>query len=263
LVGKALARYGREKFVLATKFGIGFEDGKRIVSGKSDFIQTQLAQSLERLNTPYIDLYYMHRMDPATPIEETMLTLKSLVEAGKIRYIGLSECSPAELRRAHAIHPVTAIQKEWSLQTRDLENDIVPVARELGVGIVAYSPLGRGFLTAPSALDTLDPGDWRRHTPRYQNLEANKEKTKKFFELAAAKGCTPAQLALAWVHSQGDDVFPIPGTKSSTRIEENALAYTYVPLSEDERAIVESSIEGVVGERYDEAGMNSTFNSRL
>lgn len=145
LVGKALKMYGREKFVLATKFGVGFTaDGQRMLSGKPDFIRQQLAQSLARLGTDYIDLYYMHRMDPTTPIEETMHELKRLVEEGKIKYVGLSECTSEELRRAHAVHPVTAIQMEWSLQTRDIEDSIVPVARELGVAIVAYSPLGRG-----------------------------------------------------------------------------------------------------------------------
>lgn len=227
LVGKAIKIHGRDKFVIATKFGIGFTaDGTRIVSGKEEFIRTQLSESLTRLGTDYIDLYYMHRMDPSTPIEETMQVLKSLVQEGKIRYIGLSECTPQELRRAHAVHPVTAIQMEWSLQTRDIEAAVVPTARELGVGIVPYSPLGRGFLADLSNFDSLPSNDSRASHPRFtgDNYEENKKRIQRFYDIAKRKGCTPAQLALAWVHSQGDDVFPIPGTKSSSRIIENAGA---------------------------------------
>jgi len=265
LVGKALAKYGRENFVVATKFGIGIKDGETIFSGKEEFIRTQLAESLQRLGTSYIDLYYMHRMDPNTPIEETMAVLKSLVEEGMIRYIGLSECSPSELRRAHAVHPVTAIQMEWSLQTRDLEEEVVPVARELGVGIVAYSPLGRGFLTSPTALSDMDDADWRKGRPRFaaENIETNRQKVARFFKKAEEKRCTPAQLALAWVHAQGDDVFPIPGTKSSKRIEENARAYELLPFSDEEAREIASCVEGVEGDRYDASGMKATFNQRL
>eukprot|EP00744_Colponema_vietnamica_P013886 GILI01019465.1.p1 GENE.GILI01019465.1~~GILI01019465.1.p1 ORF type:complete len:359 (+),score=69.05 GILI01019465.1:53-1078(+) len=263
LVGKALKIHGRDKFIVATKFGIAFTPEGQAISGKEETIRSQLADSLSRLDTDYIDLYYMHRMDPNTPIEETMRVLKSLVEEGKIRYIGLSECTPAELRRAHAIHPVTAVQMEWSVQTRDIEDTIVPVARELGVAIVPYSPLGRGFLADLSMIENLSESDWRRSLPRFsgENLEENKRRVAKFFEVAQRKGCTPAQLALAWVHSQGDDVFPIPGTKSVARIEENARAIL-VTLSEEEKREVEGAVV-LLGDRYPAAMMKSTFNNRL
>lgn len=212
LVGKALKRFGRDKFIVATKFGIGVENGQKVISGKPEFIKKQLSESLARLETDYIDLYYMHRMDPSTPIEETMTFLKQLVEAGTIKYIGLSECSPSELRRAYAIHPVTAIQMEWSLQTRDLENTVIPVARELGVGIVAYSPLGRGLLTgALTSLDSLAAADWRRTNPRFAAENIEKNVATNFFEIAARYKVTPAQLALAWVLARG---LPIPFSSS-------------------------------------------------
>ena len=180
------------------------EAGKIVVCGKPDFIKKQLAESLARLDIDSIDLYYMHRMDPSTPIEETMSYLKSLVEAGTIKYIGLSECTPSELRRANAIHPVSAIQMEWSLQTRDLEETVIPVARELGVGIVAYSPLGRGLLTgAFTSLDDLAATDWRRRNPRFSAENIEKNIPVKFFEIAARYNVTPAQLALAWVLARG------------------------------------------------------------
>ena len=261
-MGKAIKIHGREKFVIATKFGIGFENGTIIVSGKEEFLRKQLSESLARLGTDYIDLYYMHRMDPSVPIEETMNVLKSLVQEGKIRYIGLSECTPSELRRAHAIHPVTAIQMEWSLQTRDIEETVVPTARELGVAIVAYSPLGRGFLADLAKLDSMPESDWRRTNPRFSGeaYEENKRRLAAFYDLAKQKGCTPAQLALAWVHSKGEDVFPIPGTKSTKRIEENARACALLPLSAEEQAAIENAVS-VVGNRY--AGLSSTFNNRL
>jgi aryl-alcohol dehydrogenase-like predicted oxidoreductase len=267
LVGKAVAIHGRDKFVIATKFGYyKGEDGVLRVSGKEDIIRSQLADSLRRLGTSYIDLYYMHRMDPDTPIEETMLVLKSLVQEGKIRYIGLSECTPAELRRAHAVHPITAIQMEWSLQTRDLEKDIVPCARELGVGIVAYSPLGRGFLTSPVALEELDESDSRRTHPRFSeaNIAENKRRLAAFFELAERKGCTPAQLALSWVQSRGCDVFPIPGTKSVSRLIENAEALTVCEsLSNEDLQLIDSTVQPLVGDRYQAAQMSRVFNARL
>jgi len=264
LVGKAIKKFGRDKLVVATKTGNGIADGKPFVSGKPDFIRKQLAESLERLGTDYIDLYYLHRIDPTTPIEETVQCLKEFVEQGKIRYIGLSECTPSELRRAHAVHPVTAIQMEWSLQSRDIENTVVPTARELGVAIVAYSPLGRGFLTDIAALDSLSETDWRKNLPRFsgENFEENKRRAAKFFEIAKRKGCTPAQLALAWVHSKGDDVFPIPGTKSSKRLEENAHAFTYLPLSAEEQAEIEASVSSV-GERYPEAFAGRSYDKRM
>lgn len=196
LVGKALKVHGREKFVVATKFS-NKHPRVDVTAGKEAHIRAFLSDSLQRLDTDYIDLYYQHRMDPATPIEETVGVLKKLVEEGVVRYIGLSECTPDELRRAHAVHPVTAIQMEWSLQTRDIEDAIVPLARELGVAIVAYSPLGRGFLAALNAIETLDAGDWRRNLPRFSGDLAleNARLATRFFALAEEKGCTAAQLA--------------------------------------------------------------------
>ncbi|CAK4694828.1 hypothetical protein LEN26_000710 [Aphanomyces euteiches] len=262
LVGKAIEIHGRDKFVICTKFGIVPGPNGMQISGKEETLRSQLADSLARLGTDYIDLYYMHRMDPAVPIEETMRVLKSLVEEGKIKYIGLSECTPAELRRAHAIHPVTAIQMEWSLQSRDLEAAVVPAARELGVGIVAYSPLCRGFLTAIDTFDKLEENDWRRSLPRFSGdkLEASKANVAKFFDIAKAKNCTPAQLALAWVHAQGNDVFPIPGTKTSTRIVENAQAVT-IKLSPEDIQAIAAAAESIEGARY--SGPDSTFNARM
>jgi len=266
LVGKAIKIHGRDKFVIATKFGlVPSTDGSRAVSGKEEVIRSQLADSLARLDTDYVDLYYMHRMDPDTPIEETMAVLKSLVEEGKIRFIGLSECTPSELRRAYAVHPVTAIQMEWSLQSRDIEEAVVPTARELGVAIVAYSPLGRGFLAELAAFDKLDPSDWRLKLPRFsgENYEVNKKRIERFFEIATQKGCTPAQLALAWLHSQGDDVFPIPGTKTASRIEENARAVLLLPLSEEDKRDIQAAVAVPEGGRYAESMAGSTFNARM
>jgi len=205
-------------------------------------------------------------MDPNTPIEETMAVLKSLVQEGKIRYIGLSECSPSELRRAHAVHPITAIQMEWSLSSRDVEAAVVPTARELGVAIVAYSPLCRGFLAASDFAKTLDDNDWRKTLPRFSGeaLEENKRRVQRFFDLAAAKGCTASQLALAWVHAQGEDVFPIPGTKSSTRIVENARAVEVLNslTAADLNAVAEAAA-ALEGGRYPDYMEGSTFNARL
>ncbi|CAK4616166.1 hypothetical protein LEN26_016325 [Aphanomyces euteiches] len=265
LVGKAIKQHGRDKFIIATKFGIVLDPANlttRRISGKEVDIRAQLADSLKRLDTDYIDLYYMHRMDPSTPIEETVAVLKSLVQEGKIKFIGLSECTPQELRRAHAVHPITAIQMEWSLESRDLEAAVVPAARELGVGIVAYSPLCRGFLTDINMFDNLDENDSRRRLPRFsgEKLAESKAKVARFFEIAKAKGCTPAQLALAWVHAQGQDVFPIPGTKSSTRIVENAHAFA-ITLSEAEVQDVAAAVESVEGPRY--GGPDTTFNARM
>jgi len=267
LLGKAIKIHGRDKFVIATKFGLGVDlaTGTRFISGKEDFIRSQLADSLQRLGTDYIDLYYMHRMDPSTPIEETMHTLKALVEEGKIRYVGLSECTPNELRRAHAVHPVTAIQMEWSLQTRDIEENVVPTARELGVAIVPYSPLGRGFLADLELFESLTPNDSRASHPRFsgENFLENKKRVSKFFELAKRRGCTAAQLALAWIHAQGEDVFPIPGTKSSHRIEENAKAFALLPLTVEEKKEIEDSIQSIAGDRYPAGNMQASYNMRL
>ncbi|KAG9405649.1 hypothetical protein AC1031_003556 [Aphanomyces cochlioides] len=247
LVGKAIKQHGRDKFVIATKFGVVFKDGKMVVSGTEETIRSQLADSLKRLGTDYIDLYYMHRMDPTTPIEETVAVLKSLVEEGKIKYIGLSECTPDELCRAHA--------------TRDLEEAVVPTARELGVAIVAYSPLSRGFLTDINAFDKLEDNDRRRTLPRFkqEKLAESKAKVARFFELAKEKNVTPAQLALGWVHAQGNDVFPIPGTKSSTRIVENADA-AFVSLSPEEWNEVAAAINA---DRHFPTSAAANFNTRM
>lgn len=219
LVGKALKKYGRENFVVATKFGIGFENGKITTCGKPDFVRKQCEESLKRLGIDTIDLYYMHRMDPDTPIEETMECLLELQKEGKIKYVGLSECSAKLLERAHKVMPISAIQMEWSLQSRDIEAEVVPMARKLGIGIVAYSPLGRGFLSR-TFKKSEDLKDWRVNNPRFQgeNMVKNLENMELFEEFANKKGVSPGQLALAWVHHRGDDVFPIPGTKSSKRI---------------------------------------------
>jgi len=252
LLGKAIAIHGRDKFVIATKFGITFSpSGERTISGSEETIRSQLADSLSRLGTDYIDLYYQHRMDPNTPIEETVRVLKSLVEAGTIRYIGLSECTSDELRRAHAVHPITAIQMEWSLFNRQIEADIVPVARELGVAIVAYSPLGRGLLTAAiTSLDQLDPGDRRRSLPRWQAENFEKNAAQEGLKAIADRlGVTSAQLSLAWLHHQGRDVFPIPGTKSVERLEEN-IGGALLSLTPEVLAEIEAAVAPAQGERY-------------
>ena len=266
LVGKALKMYGRDKFVVCTKTGIELSSTGTKACGKEELIRAQLKDSLERLDTDYIDLYYLHRIDRETPIEETMTVMKSLIDEGKIKYVGLSECSPDELRRAHAVHPITAIQMEWSLQTRDIEAQVVPVARELGVAIVAYSPLCRGFLSAVDSFDTLDEKDWRKHLPRFagENYEENKRRVADFFQLAKGKNCTPSQLALAWVHSRGEDVFPIPGTKSSVRIAENAGAFRVMEsLSAAEIEQISACVQPVIGERYPESMSSSLFNAKV
>ncbi|CAK4236184.1 unnamed protein product [Aphanomyces euteiches] len=244
LVGKAIQQHGRDEFVIATKFGIMFNDGKMVVSGKEETIRSQLADSLQRL--------------------ETISVLKSLVDEGKIKYIGLSECTPDELRRAHAVHPITAIQMEWSLQTRDLEDAVVPTARELGVGIVAYSPLSRGFLADIEAFDKLDASDRRGTIPRFNQdkLTESKAKVARFFELAKEKHLTPAQLALGWVHAQGEDVFPIPGTKSSTRIVENAQAALIALTAEEWQDVADAA--GSINEgRHFPFATSTNFNARM
>ncbi|GFY83673.1 NAD(P)-linked oxidoreductase superfamily protein [Actinidia rufa] len=205
----------REKVELATKFGISFADGNMEVCGHPAYVRAACEGSLKRLQIDCIDLYYQHRIDTRVPIEITMGELKKLVEEGKIKYIGLSEASAATIRRAHAVHPITAIQLEWSLWTRDVEEEIVPTCRELGIGIVAYSPLGRGFFSSgPKMVETIANDDSRKHFPRFQaeNLEHNMTMFERVNEMATKKGCTPGQLALAWVHHQGSDVCPIPGT---------------------------------------------------
>ncbi|XP_028106089.1 auxin-induced protein PCNT115-like, partial [Camellia sinensis] len=214
LLGKALKGGMRDKVELASKFGAYFADGKPEIRGDPGYVRAACEASLKRLDMDCIDLYYQHRIDTRVPVEITMGELKKLVEEGKIKYIGLSEASPSTIRRAHAVHPITAIQLEWSLWTRDVEEEIVPTCRELGIGIVAYSPLGRGFLSSgPKLVENFANEDFRQHLPRFQpeNMEHNKKMFEQVNEIAEKKRCTPGQLALAWVHHQGSDVCPIPG----------------------------------------------------
>eukprot|EP01116_Phalansterium_solitarium_P024788 TRINITY_DN9183_c0_g1_i1.p1 TRINITY_DN9183_c0_g1~~TRINITY_DN9183_c0_g1_i1.p1 ORF type:complete len:382 (-),score=122.82 TRINITY_DN9183_c0_g1_i1:87-1121(-) len=248
LVGKAIAQHGRDKFIIATKFG---QTGQPKPASPEN-IRQQLAESLARLGTDYVDLYYQHRQDPDTPIESVAETLKQLVAEGKIKYVGYSEVTASEIRRAHRIFPITAIQMEWSLQARGIEKAVVPTARELGIGIVPYSPLGRGMLAGrwKSTQDFADD-DWRRTQPRYsgENMEKNRAAVERFEALAKKKRVTPAQLALAWVHAQGRDVVPIPGTKTVARLEENVAAAS-VRLSKEGCAGLEAAVPEAEGERY-------------
>jgi aryl-alcohol dehydrogenase-like predicted oxidoreductase len=259
LVGRAIADR-RDQVVLATKFGIVRDPDnprRRGVNGRPEYVKQAAEASLRRLDTDYIDLYYQHRVDPDTPIEETVGALAELVQEGKVRYIGLSEAAPETLRRANAVHQVTALQTEYSLWARDPEDEILPTCRELGVGFVAYAPLGRGFLTgAITSLDDLAEDDFRRYSPRFQgeNFQRNLDLVEKVRELAADKGVTPAQLGLAWVLAQGEDVVPIPGTKRRERLEENAAAADVVLGDDDLRAIADA-LPQPVGDRYPEEMM--------
>ncbi|WP_341927651.1 aldo/keto reductase [Nocardioides psychrotolerans] len=257
LVGKAIADR-RDEVQLATKFGNErAEDGARLgINGRPDYVRSACDASLQRLGVDHIDLYYQHRVDQSVPIEETVGAMKELVEAGKVSHLGLSEASADTIRRAHATHPITALQTEWSLFSRDLEDQILPTARELGIGLVPYSPLGRGLLTgAITSEDALEDGDARRtaYFPRFQGeaLDANLVLVARIRELAEAKGCTPGQLALAWVLAQGDDVAPIPGTKRVAYLEENVGAAA-VMLSSEDLAALESAVprDAVAGARY-------------
>jgi aryl-alcohol dehydrogenase-like predicted oxidoreductase len=255
LVGKALAGR-RDDVVIATKFGnVRGPNGERLgISGKPDYVREACDASLRRLGIDTIDLYYQHRVDPETPIEDTVGAMAELVEAGKVRYLGLSEAAPSTVRRAHAVHPITALQSEYSLWTRDPEDGVLPTVRELGIGFVAYSPLGRGFLSGRfRSPDDFEEGDFRRFHPRFQgdNFQRNLELVERVEEIAAEKGATPGQLALAWVLSRGDDVVPIPGTKHRSYLEENAAA-SDVELSDDDvRRLDEAFPAGATaGERY-------------
>ncbi|XP_002266027.3 probable aldo-keto reductase 4 [Vitis vinifera] len=255
LLGKALKGGVREKVELASKFGIIYADGKRDVRGDPAYVRAACEASLKRLEVDCIDLYYQHRIDTRVPIEVTIGELKKLVEEGKIKYIGLSEASASTIRRAHAVHPITAVQLEWSLWTRDVEEEIVPTCRELGIGIVAYSPLGRGFFSSGTKLiENLSNNDFRKNLPRFQpeNLGHNKILYERVSEIATRKGCTPSQLALAWVHHQGDDVCPIPGTTKIENLKQNIGALS-VKLTPEEMAELESiaSADGVKGDRYE------------
>ncbi len=253
LVGKALAGH-RDEAVIATKFGIVRDPDnptRRAVNGRPEYVRQSCEASLQRLGVDHIDLYYQHRVDPDTPIEETVGAMGELVTQGKVRYLGLSEAAPATIRRAHAVHPISALQTEYSVWSRDPEEEILPTLRALGIGFVPYSPLGRGFLTgALRSLDDLDESDFRRYQPRFQgdNLAANVAIVEVVDQLAAAKGCTPGQIALAFVHAAGRDVAPIPGTKRRTYLEENVAALG-VELTEENLAVLDT-VAPAKGDRY-------------
>ncbi|HXQ56609.1 MAG TPA: aldo/keto reductase [Actinomycetes bacterium] len=254
LVGRAIAGR-RDEVVLATKFGNQrLDDGRRVVNGKPDYVRQACDASLERLGVDHIDLYYQHRVDRSVPVEDTWGAMAELVQAGKVRYLGISEAAPATVRRAHAVHPVSAGQYEWSLFTRDLEDEVLPALRELGIGVVAYSPLGRGFLSGRiTSPDDFGEDDFRRNHPRFtgENFARNLELVDRVRELAASKGATPSQLAIAWVLAQGDDVVPIPGTKRRSYLEENLGALDVELTPEDLAAIEEVTPRGsVAGARY-------------
>jgi aryl-alcohol dehydrogenase-like predicted oxidoreductase len=262
LVGKAISGR-RDQVVLATKFGNErSEDGARLgINGTPEYVRRACDASLQRLGVDHIDLYYQHRVDPDTPVEETWGAMKELVEAGKVRYLGVSEAAPETIRRAHAVHPVSALQTEYSLWSRDVEDEILPTARELGIGFVPYSPLGRGFLTGQiNSPDDFEEDDFRRNSPRFQgeNFERNLDLVRRVREIADEKGVTPGQLALAWLLHQGDDVVPIPGTKRRKYLEENAAAAEIELTGEDLSRIEEVAPAGAAaGERYDEASMKT------
>ncbi len=263
LVGRAI-KGRREDVVIATKFARRMDAstpgdmstvGK--LDGSADHVRSSIEGSLQRLGTDYVDLYYQHRVDPSVPIEETVGAMAELVEQGKVLHIGLSEAGPDTIRRAQAVHPIAAVQTEFSLWSRDPETEILPTCRELGIGFVAYSPLGRGFLSGRfTSPDQLDENDFRRHGPRFtgENLEANLKLAAKVAEIAEEKGITAAQLAIAWVLAQGEDIVPIPGTKRRTYLEDNAGAAD-VELTAEDLARIEAELPPVAGERYNESGM--------
>ncbi len=260
LVGRAV-RGRRDQFVVATKFGNqrGVNGSFLGVNGRPEYVRSACDMSLRRLQIDHIDLYYQHRVDPNVPIEETVGAMAELVQAGKVRTLGLSEAGAATLRRAHKLHPITALQSEYSLWTRDPEAEVLPLCRELGIGFVAYSPLGRGFLSGRirSRADLADH-DWRRDNPRFQAdaIAGNLPLAQTIAALASAKGCTPGQLSLAWLLAQGSDIVPIPGTKRVPYLEENAAAAAIVLTPEELQAIATALPPGAaIGARYPEAGM--------
>jgi aryl-alcohol dehydrogenase-like predicted oxidoreductase len=266
LVGAAIEGH-RDEYVLATKFARRIEPTTRPgdmstigpLDGSAAHVRSSIEGSLKRLGTDHVDLYYQHRVDPNVPIEETVGAMAELVQQGKVLHLGLSEAAPETIRRAHAVHPITAVQTEYSLWTRDPETEILPTCRELGIGFVPYAPLGRGFLSGRfKSPDELDEGDFRRSGPRFtgENLNANLRLASKVAEIAAEKGITPAQLALAWVLAQGDDLVPIPGTKRRRYLDENAAAVD-VELSDDDLTRIDAELPRAAGERYDDAGMAS------
>jgi aryl-alcohol dehydrogenase-like predicted oxidoreductase len=262
LVGRAI-RDRRDRVVLATKFGnVRSPEGVFLgVDGSPDYVRRACDGSLQRLQVDTIDLYYQHRVDPKVPIEDTVGAMAELVSAGKVRYLGLSEAAPETIRRAAAVHPIAALQTEYSLWSRDPEEELLDTCRELGIGFVAYSPLGRGFLTGRFTSPADFPeGDWRRMNPRFQgeNFEANLELVRRVQTLAQAKGCTAAQLALAWLLAQGPDIVPIPGSKVTARLEENAAAAN-IRLTPQDLAGLDAAVPpgAAAGTRYPEGGMKS------
>jgi aryl-alcohol dehydrogenase-like predicted oxidoreductase len=262
LVGRAI-KGRRDEVVLATKFGnVRGPDGSwRGVNGRPEYVREACAASLKRLGVDYFDLYQQHRVDRAVPIEETVGAMAELVREGKVRYLGLSEAGPAAIRRAHAVHPISSLQTEYSLWTRDVEPEILPTCRELGIGFIAYSPLGRGFLTGRfQLLEDLAADDYRRHHPRFQaeNFEKNLELVRRIEEIAREKRCTPAQLALAWLLARGPDIVPIPGTKKRKYLEENVGALGIALSEEDVRRIEDAAPPGVAaGLRYPEQALRA------
>jgi aryl-alcohol dehydrogenase-like predicted oxidoreductase len=262
LVGKAI-KDRRDKVILATKFGnVRRADGTFVgVNGKPDYVRSACEASLRRLQVDMIDLYYQHRVDPNTPIEDTVGAMAGLIEAGKVRFLGLSEAASDTIRRAQKVNPIAALQTEYSLWSRDPEGELLDTVRELGIGFVAYSPLGRGFLTAKiTSLDDLADNDWRRSMPRFEqeNFGRNLELVERIKALAARKGCSTAQLALAWVLAQGDDIVPIPGTKRRRYLEENIGALD-VHLAPDELAEIDAILPAgaAAGSRYSAPGMRT------
>ena len=258
LVGRAI-KDRRGEVVLATKFGnVRSEDGTFLgINGRPEYVRRACDASLTRLGVDVIDLYYQHRVDDKTPIEDTVGAMAELVKAGKVRHLGLSEAGSETIRRAHAVHPITALQTEYSLWTRDPEDGILATCRTLGVGFVAYSPLGRGFLTGRfKSIDDLAPDDWRRNNPRFQgaNFQRNLDFVAKVESLARGRNCTPAQLAIAWLLSRGPDIVPIPGSTKRQRLEENAAA-TEITLTPQEIAALDAVAATVAGDRYTEGGM--------
>lgn len=260
LVGRAI-RDRRDRVVLATKFGnVRSEDGAFLgVNGRPEYVREACDGSLKRLGVDVIDVYYQHRVDDKTPIEETVGAMAALVAAGKVRYLGLSEAAPETIRRANSVHQITALQTEYSLWTRDPEEGLLETTRSLGIGFVAYSPLGRGFLTGRfHSIDDLAPDDWRRSNPRFQgdNFRKNLDLVARVETLARKKGCTAAQLAIAWLLARGSDIVPIPGSTRPERVEENAAAAD-IRLSPEEIAILDTVGVTVAGERYPEGGMRT------
>lgn len=260
LVGRAI-RDRRSEVIVATKFGnVRTEDGSWLgINGRPDYVRTACDGSLQRLGVDTIDVYYQHRVDPETPIEDTVGAMADLVKAGKVRYLGLSEAAPQTIRRAHEVHPISALQTEYSLWSRDPEGELLDTVRELGIAFVAYSPLGRGFLTGQiKSPEDLAPDDWRRRNPRFQgeNFQKNLDLATRVQALAREKGCTAAQLALAWLLSRGKDIVPIPGSTRAERVAENAGALD-VQLTTDDIRSLDALAPTVAGERYAEGGMRA------